>query len=247
MAAYGIQPLFTHTLQLKTAMRGYVGQLMYHFKKGEPMIKCVVFDFDGTIVESRYLAIDILNQLAKKYGFRQIEEKEFEKLRSLSLLERCKYINIPVFMIPIVYVELKNKYQQATNELQLYKGISKVIRALKEKEYKLSIISSNSIDIITELLKKNDINSFDSIYSSKNYFGKDWAISAYLRKYSLNNKDVVYIGDEYRDIIASKRNNVKVIAVTWGYDSLELLKTGKPDFIAASPGELLNIIHNKLA
>ncbi|MBC8014963.1 MAG: hypothetical protein H7X79_04380, partial [Sporomusaceae bacterium] len=54
----------------------------------------------------------------------------------------------------------------------------------------------------------------------------------------------IYIGDEVRDVISCKKVSIKVIAVTWGYDSLDYLLENKPDFIANKPEEILNIVNN---
>jgi phosphoglycolate phosphatase len=60
----------------------------------------------------------------------------------------------------------------------------------------------------------------------------------------MQKNDVVYIGDEYRDILACKKSKIKIISVTWGFDSRDLLVSGNPDFIVDSPVELLNVIAN---
>lgn len=111
------------------------------------MIKHVVFDFDGTIVESRYLAVELLNQLAEKYGFRKIKEKEFEHFRSLSIMQRCKAIHVPVYVIPIIYSELRRKYQASTSHLQVFMGVKELIRGLKEKA--LNLVSFLLTQLIT--------------------------------------------------------------------------------------------------
>ena len=62
-----------------------------------------------------------------------------------------------------------------------------------------------------------------------------------IKEYKLNLEEVIYIGDEDRDIIAAKRVGVKVIAVTWGYNSKEKLMKEKPDCLVSSPKELEKI------
>jgi len=206
------------------------------------MIKHIIFDFDGTVVDSRYLAVELFNQLAVKYGFRKIKETEFEFFRSLSITERCKTIHAPIYMIPLIYTELKRGYQKSTTHLRVFPGIKKLLKRLKEKGFKLSIISSNSVDNINKFLRKNNIDVFDNVYSSRNYFGKDKALNFFLKKHKLKGKDVVYIGDERRDIVACRKNNIKIISVSWGFDSIELLSKENPDFLVKSPIELFDVI-----
>jgi phosphoglycolate phosphatase len=206
------------------------------------MIKHVIWDFDGTIVDSRYLAVKLLNELAEKYKFHKIKESEYEYMRSLSILERCKAIGVPLYMIPILAVELKRNYQKSIGSLNTFKGVKDTIRKLKEKGFGLSIISSNSTGNISDFLKKNNIDIFDGIYSSSNFLGKEKAIQMFLRKNNLKREEVVYIGDECRDIVACQKNNVRIITVPWGYDSKNLLIKAKPDFIVNNPQEIVNLI-----
>ena len=81
------------------------------------MIKYVVFDFDGTLVDFKAVFISVFNQLAEKHGFKKIELSNIEILRKLSIKERCKHLNLPLYKIPFLSAEL----------LDLYKNLSKTL------------------------------------------------------------------------------------------------------------------------
>lgn len=206
------------------------------------MIKHIIFDFDGTIADSKDSAVRLLNELAEKHKYQKINKEKLEYLRTLSFVDRCKAINLPLYKIPILKLELTKNYRKIINNLEVIKNIDKIILKLKEAGYGVSIISSNSVDNINLFLNNNNIKIFDNIYSSNNLFGKDKTLSNFLNKYNLNKNEVIYIGDEYRDIVACKRTGIKIIAVAWGYDSMELLLKAIPDFFARKPSEIIDII-----
>lgn len=206
------------------------------------MVKYVIFDFDGTIVESRYLAVELLNELAPKYKLRKIKESDYTHLRSLSIPQRCKFINLPFYKLPGLKIELTDKYRRATASLPIISDIKEVFEQLKANGLALSIISSNSTENINAFLSHNKISSFDNIISSGGLFGKAKAIKDFLSQQALDSQEVVYVGDECRDIIACQKNKVRVIAVTWGYDSEELLAGYHPDALVHHPLELCNAI-----
>ena len=52
----------------------------------------------------------------------------------------------------------------------------------------------------------------------------------------------MYVGDEDRDIIASKKVNIKTIAVTWGFNSKEKLSREKPDYLVDSPMQVCELM-----
>ena len=54
---------------------------------------------------------------------------------------------------------------------------------------------------------------------------------------------MLYVGDEQRDIVACKKNNVKVIWVSWGFDIHAVIEKENPDFIAQQPADIIEIIN----
>lgn len=49
------------------------------------MQKYIVFDFDGTLVDSQNIFVPIYNQLAEKHGYKTVREEEIEYLRKLTM------------------------------------------------------------------------------------------------------------------------------------------------------------------
>ena len=66
-------------------------------------------------------------------------------------------------------------------------------------------------------------------------------IKQILKDRSLKAKKVVMIGDETRDIEAATKSGVGSIAVTWGFNSEDLLSTSNPDRILHSPEQLVQL------
>ncbi|KJS88266.1 MAG: HAD family hydrolase [Peptococcaceae bacterium BICA1-8] len=206
------------------------------------MIKYIIFDFDGTLVDSKNTAITAFNHLSEKYKFKKIELKDFEHLRKLSITERCKALNFPIYKIPFLAAEAYQLYKKYFKDIELHKGIRELLDGLKNKGKNLAIISSNSETNIREYLQENKINSIDKVYCSSNIFGKDKMINNFLKKYKLRESEVIYIGDEERDIVASKKSGVKFIWVSWGFDVFEVVKQECPDYIVNKPEDIFGIL-----
>jgi len=103
------------------------------------------------------------------------------------------------------------------------------------------ILSSNSSNNVTEFLNNHDLNFFDFISASSRIWGKNINLKKLLLSHGFNMDEVVYVGDEVRDIIAAKKVGIRVAAVTWGYNSKKALRSQKPDYLISSPEELLNL------
>lgn len=208
----------------------------------EARIKHIIFDFDGTIADSIYLVVELMNQVAEKYKFEPIREEDYEYLRSLTMMERSRELHISLHQIPIIGIELTKTYYQAISSIKAFAGINEMLTKLKQLNLKLSIISSNSSKNIRKFLNNNNLNYFDNVYSSSNLFGKDKAIKSFIKKQNLKKDELIYIGDEHRDIVASKANSIKIISVSWGADSLEILSKANPDFIVEQPSQIVTIV-----
>lgn len=206
------------------------------------MIKNVIFDFDGTIVNSRGLIVRLYNELAERYGFKYIQENEIEQLSELSIPDRCKALGVPVHRVPQLGLQAKTRYQHLIGELESNPGLKELIAKLKEAGYNLTIISSNLEPSIRSFLLHNKIGEFDSVYSARNFFGKHRTIHSFLKKNSIPVNEAIYIGDELRDIEACRRIGIPIITVAWGYDSEKLLEHSNPDYMAYRPEDVVQAI-----
>ncbi len=206
------------------------------------MIKQIIFDFDGTIVNSADLVLDIINQLAQKYHCSTIDEARLGTLRGIPITERLRRVGLPLYKLPKCLVDISGAYQKSAHTLKIFDGMKNVTEALIAGGIGVSIISSNSLQSIREVLKCNEFEVFGDIVSCGNLFGKHKVIEKYIKKHKLSAREVIYVGDELRDIEACKKINVRIISVAWGYDTPELLGSAKPDFLAHAPEEILDII-----
>lgn len=110
------------------------------------------------------------------------------------------------------------------------------IKQLHSDGYKIFILSSNSVEAIRDVLKKYDLDEYVMrIYSGATLFGKAKRLNSFFKKEHLSKEQCVYIGDEVRDIEATKQVGLKCIAVEWGYSAPAKLKMYKPEAMASSP------------
>lgn len=205
------------------------------------MKKHIIFDFDGTLVDSMDTSISVINQLAAKYKVKPLTHEDITELRKLPIIDRCKKLNFPLYRIPFAIIEFYKYYRGAVSKLQLFDGIKELLGKLIDNGFELAIISSNSQENIMNFLRENNINSIHKVITSNNIFGKDKELQKYLDTYKLHQSDVIYVGDELRDIIACKQVGIKIIWVPWGFDAIEVTKKERPDYFAKIPNDILTI------
>jgi phosphoglycolate phosphatase len=202
----------------------------------------IVFDFDGTMVNSKPLAIEIYNELAKARGYKRIEQHHVPHLSSLSIPNRIKELNIPAVRLPKLVLDIKRRYKDKVHTLSAVKGISDLFASLSANGLKPDIISSNTVENIKTFSERNHFSdTIGSVFSGNNIFGKHRVINNYLKLHHISKEQMIYVGDELRDIEACKRVGIKMIAVAWGYDSIELLQSSNPDFIINEPHEIMEL------
>ncbi|MFA5656167.1 MAG: HAD-IA family hydrolase [Dysgonamonadaceae bacterium] len=202
------------------------------------MNKQIIFDFDGTLVDT----FDVIKNIAiNEYGEYDIDFELFKHKGAKGLLKKA---NIPRWKLPGMILNVTSKLRKSEN-IKLFPGIVDLLYSLKSN-YKIGIVSSNSKDIIIDTLKKDNIeNLFEFVYSESSLFGKHLVLKKMCKKHNINPLDVIYVGDEDRDIIAAKKAGIKNIAVTWGFNSKEKLSRENPDYLVDSPMQILEVLPQK--
>ncbi len=205
------------------------------------MKKTIMFDFDGTLADSKDVAFKIYNELAEEHNYKKIKKSEIPEISRASIVEKCKMLNVPKFKLAFLFYEATKRFKEHILNINLFDGIKEVVDILNNEDFNLVVVSSNSEDAIKEILHRNDVHVFTNIFSSKNLFGKHKTINNYIKKNNLKREDIIYVGDELRDIDSCKKSGVKIISVSWGFDSPELLMNNKPDYLVNTPGEIVDI------
>jgi len=205
-------------------------------------MKHIIFDFDGTLADSTAVFASAWNTLAQKYKFKGIELKEIDTLKKLSISERSKLFDFPMYKLPMILPQFYKLYRQSLNDVHLFEGMKELLIEIDKRGYKILIISSNSKENILEFLKMNGIHCVTDVLCSNRIFGKDKVMKKFLKEANVDSSNVVYIGDEQRDIVACKKAGIPIIWVEWGYDAKEVVQNDEPEYSVSTPQEILEII-----
>lgn len=204
--------------------------------------KLILFDFDGTIADTFKLSRQVVNDHAEELGFKRLTDEEIEKLRGMTAKEIFTYVKIPLYRLPKLIALYHREMTKVITKAFPIKGIHNVLKTFKEKGYRLGIVSSSTKENIEAFLNHHNMMIFDFIYSKFDPFGKHGTIKKIIKTYSLNPSKVIYIGDEVRDIEAAKKAGVGFIAVTWGFNTKELLLKYNPAYLVEKPEELTSVV-----
>ena len=205
--------------------------------------KIIIFDFDGTLADSFADIMAVFNELAHEYGLHEIKPEEISELRKVSSREILKKFNFPTWRLPFLLKKGRQIFGQKIASVALFPGIKEVLTELKANGCTLGILSSNSEENICRSLACNRADPFDFVYTASNLFGKDKALKKIIKKYKYNPEDVIYVGDETRDIEAAQKCGIKIISVSWGFNDREILAKFNPDYLIDKPEELLKILN----
>lgn len=214
--------------------------------------RLIVFDLDGTILDTSLDLMNSMNAMLDFYGFPRITLEQAKAyigngaknfvLRSLPS-DKCDFID-----------EALKKYNQIYNasgspETKLYDGMADVLKLVKDKGWLLAIVSNKPQPSTDEVYEKylKDF-SFDYVYGNRPGFGHkpDKECGEFLlNALGVSREDVVVVGDGETDVRFAINLGAQIIAVTWGYRSEAVLRGEGATQFAQNPFKLKKIL-NKL-
>lgn len=209
----------------------------------------IIFDLDGTLLNTLEDLKDSLNVALTKHGYkpRTLEEvrrfvgngvgklvkRSLPKHSSQEEYEKCL----------ATFKDHYNKNMQ--NKTRPYDGIMELLLDLDRFGFKLSIVSNKFDAAVKELAKEYFGNIFDVAIGESETVKRKPAPDSILAAIEELGSDInktVFVGDSEIDVQTAKNAELRFIGVTWGFRTRDVLRKEGADYLIDTPKELLCLI-----
>lgn len=206
--------------------------------------KAVLFDLDGTLVDSLPLILKTFQATMLQMDL-HFNHEEVLSTVGLPLHDICNHLGGSRGK------ELFNRYlehQDAIHDdyLDEYQGTTEMLKSLKEKGYRLGIVTSKRRVMAERGIKLTGFDSFiETLVALEDVPRAKPEAEPVLRALDnlrANPKDAVYVGDSPFDIQCGKKAGVKTIGVTWGVSGMAKLQKESPTDIIDNWQQLLSFL-----
>ncbi len=214
------------------------------------MKKAVIFDLDGTLVNSIYDLAEACNYALEKVG-----ETPYE-------LDKYRYFvgnGIPVLIERVVngknrpdlydeVFKIFNDYYSVhyVDKTKAYDGICDLLWYLKEKGLKIAILSNKahrfSVEVTEKVFGKNYFDLVLGLRDGVPAKPEPDAVFEILNHFNLTADDCLYVGDTGGDMQTGNRAGVKTVGVLWGFREKEELVENNAKVIISHPSEIKDLI-----
>jgi len=214
--------------------------------------KCVIFDLDGTILDSLQGILDAVNITFKELGFNvertYDEAKYFIGAGAIEFARRAmKGQNIPVDKEKVVMDTFLVNYAKTQSIVtKPFKGIPELLNYLRENKIKVCV-ASNKPQILLEPVLKQLFPDFvfDVAYGQRPNVPEKpdpFVIFEIFKKFNLDPKDCVYVGDSEYDYLTAHNAGIDSIIVKYGYGFYDKPWLQKATYVANTVNELKKLL-----
>jgi pyrophosphatase PpaX len=206
----------------------------------------VLFDLDGTIVDSGWMILESFRHATKSVLGREIsDELLLAKVGSGHLEDQMReFDSEKAEELARVY---RQHYAPLHSELQAFPGVLDLLERLHREGRRLGIVSAKRADIVQLAFEALGFGELMDVVvgSDEAPRGKPHPdqIFVALERLGAEPDDTAYVGDAPFDVAAAKAAGVHAIGVTWGgIHARELMEAEQPDAVVDTPEELYAVL-----
>ena len=209
----------------------------------------VIFDLDGTLLNTLEDIRDSVNHILTKYGY---EPRTLEQIRravgngSGVLLER----SLPAGRDTPDFDRLLEEYVAWYEEHNMiktgpYAGVTDMLKALAVSEHKLAVVS-NKPDANTKALVRHFFGAYVSVAIGERPGVRRKpapdSVKTAMRELQSYPFETVYVGDSEVDLKTAGAAGIDCISVAWGFRSPDFLRSLGAKTVAGSPNEVVKLV-----
>lgn len=215
------------------------------------MIKLVVFDLDGTLVDSVYDLADAVNTVLENNNYPSHNTEKYYHFvgdGTLKLVERALGDNCKDSSeVERIHNQFLKQYSMhCLDKTIAYDGVKELLDKLEDMKI-LTAVASNKTDVFTKQIVKE-------LFSGHNFFeavGKldgvpkkpsPEIVFNILKKADVKTDEVLYVGDSDVDVLTGHNAGLQVCGCEWGFRGKDELLNAGCDFLLEKPLDLIDVI-----
>lgn len=216
------------------------------------MIKAVIFDLDGTLVNSlEDLAIST-NYALNSFGFPTHETEKYKyfvgdgmrKLIERVLPEQNRDTTTRAKVFESFFSYYSKHYLDKT---VAYDGIHNVLDALKQDGVKIAVVSNKADKMAKIVVEKIFGNKFDFVVGKREGYPTKPDPKLTLEVIDVLGVkpcDCAFVGDSGMDMAAAKNSGCLAVGILWGFRDADELNKNGADYLLENVVEITNLIRN---
>ncbi|MCM1180307.1 MAG: HAD family hydrolase [Clostridium sp.] len=213
------------------------------------MYELVIFDLDGTILDTLEDLADSTNYALRMHGF---PERTIEEIRSFvgngigKLIKRAVPEGTDVTVVEKVLADFKVYYAaHCADKTKPYHGIPELIQKLKHQGYRTAVVSNKADFAVQQLCEDYFFGLFDFVVGEREGIRRKPApdsVLEVLEQLHVEKEKALYVGDSEVDIQTADHAGVDQVSVEWGFRNREYLLSQGAKKMVRMPEEILSVL-----
>lgn len=203
--------------------------------------RLVIFDLDGTLLDSFPWFLSVVNDAAERHGFRHVAPHEVDELRGKGSREIVRHLEVPFWKLPTIARDMRRMKTESLKDISLFTGVDGMLNRFAEARVVTAMISSDSEDNVIAALG-DSARHIAQFACGASLFGKASKLKTVLQRTGIPASDAIYIGDEVRDGEAAHNAGIAFGAVSWGYATTDALMKASPALMFTSIEDICHLI-----
>lgn len=212
-------------------------------------ITTVVFDLDGTLLDTLLDLATSVNYALDKYGY-PLRSMEYIRRALGNGVRKLMEAAVPEHLSEDAFNEVfscfKTHYvEHSMDNTAPYEGILPLLSRLKELGYKCAIVSNKLDEAVQDLNKKFFSSYIDVAIGEGNGIRRKPdpdSVEEALRRLGASKEEAVYVGDSEVDMATARNASLPCISVTWGFRDEDFLRDQGATKIVHRPEEIIGVL-----
>jgi pyrophosphatase PpaX len=208
-------------------------------------ITTILFDLDGTLIDTNELIISSFLHTLEHYYPSQYKREDVLPFLGPTLKETFEKMDESK-VDEMIATYRKYNLEKHDSIVTDFPTVLETIITLKEKGYKIGIVTTKIMDVVQKGLKVTKLDPYFDVIVALDHVEKakpdPEPIFNALAQLGSTPEETIMVGDNYHDILAGKNAGTKTAGVAWSIKGREYLEQYHPDYMFDEMSDLLRIL-----